>query len=246
MALSTDLNVRARYGAAAAVVPAVPATPDSNSFSQVFSAAYRTTGGTDYESYFRLAADTYQLPADLIKAVAKAESDFNANAVSSCGAQGIMQLMPATARSLGVTDSFDPAQNIMGGAKYLRQMLDSFGGDISKAVAAYNAGPNAVKKYGGVPPYQETQNYVTKVLGYAGGSVSVPASVPAAVPTPMVTTDSAEESSGSLTLDELTDLVLQTYHINGTYIQESAQRFIQQLLLQTEEENEEQKEIIRV
>ena len=99
----------------------------------------------------------------LVSAVAEVESGGNQGAQSPAGAIGVMQLMPDTAASLGV-NPYDKQQNIEGGAKYLRQMLDNFGGDVKKAVAAYNAGPNAVKKYGGVPPYPETQDYVDKVL----------------------------------------------------------------------------------
>lgn len=122
----------------------------------------------DMDSIFEDAARTYGLSSKLLKAVAKAESNFNPNAVSKAGAVGVMQLMPGTAKSLGVTDSYDARQNIMGGAKYLKQNLDKFG-DVSLALAAYNAGPNSVKKYGGIPPYKETQNYVKKIMGYLDG-----------------------------------------------------------------------------
>lgn len=100
----------------------------------------------------------------LITAVIANESGFNANATSKVGAQGLMQLMPATARALGVSDPFDPTQNVAGGTRYLRGLLDRFHGDTKLAIAAYNAGPGAVEKYGGVPPYPETQNYVQNVL----------------------------------------------------------------------------------
>ncbi|MCM1003334.1 MAG: lytic transglycosylase domain-containing protein, partial [Candidatus Gastranaerophilales bacterium] len=90
---------------------------------------------------------------------------FNPNATSHCGAMGLMQLMPATAQGLGVTNAYDAEQNIEGGTKYLKGLMDRFGNDKSLALAAYNAGPNAVKKYGGIPPYAETQNYVKSVLG---------------------------------------------------------------------------------
>ncbi len=109
-------------------------------------------------------AATWQVDPALLKAVIANESGFNANATSKVGAQGLMQLMPETAASLGVRDAYDPAQNVAGGARYLRGLLDRFGGDQRLAVAAYNAGPGAVAKYGDVPPYVETQNYVTNVL----------------------------------------------------------------------------------
>ena len=109
------------------------------------------------------AARKYKVDPKLVAAVAEVESNGRQEAVSQAGAIGVMQLMPDTAASLGV-DPYDKQQNVEGGAKYLRQMLDTFGGDLKKAVAAYNAGPGAVKAYGGIPPYKETQNYVNKVL----------------------------------------------------------------------------------
>ncbi len=106
------------------------------------------------------AADTYNLSAELIASIIRAESNFQPDAVSPAGAQGLMQLMPATARELGVTDPFDVQQNIDGGARYIRQMLDRFGGDVKLALAAYNAGPGTVERYDGDVPYRETRNYV--------------------------------------------------------------------------------------
>ena len=137
-----------------------------------FSEALRNTlnsGSADLDAIFNAAARRFNLPADLIKAVAKAESNFRPNVTSGAGAMGIMQLMPGTARYLGVDDPFDPEQNIMGGAKYLREMLDRFDSDISLALAAYNAGPNNVVKYDGIPPFNETQNYIKKIFEYLGG-----------------------------------------------------------------------------
>ena len=120
-----------------------------------------------FSAEINAAAKKYRLDPAVLKGLIKQESNFNPNAGSPAGARGLAQLMPGTARGLGVTNVLDPQQSINGGAKYLRQMLDQFGGDIRKALAAYNAGPGAVQKYKGIPPYAETQNYVKKVLGYA-------------------------------------------------------------------------------
>jgi soluble lytic murein transglycosylase-like protein len=106
----------------------------------------------------------YGVDEKLVNALVNQESGFNPNATSHCGAMGLMQLMPSTAQGLGVKDAYNPEQNIEGGTKYLKGLMDRFGNDKQLALAAYNAGPNAVKKYGGIPPYAETQNYVKKVL----------------------------------------------------------------------------------
>lgn len=142
---------------------------DNPSFQAVFGSKIQS-GSESMDAIFEEAADRYNISVDLLKAVAKAESGFNPNAVSKAGAIGVMQLMPATARSLGVTDPYDARQNIMGGAKYLKENLDRFNGNVSFALAAYNAGPNSVQKYGGIPPYSETQNYVKTVTSYMNGS----------------------------------------------------------------------------
>ena len=128
--------------------------------------AEKTVSGTanTLDSIFKKAASTYGIPEKILKAVAKTESDFQVTAVSKAGAMGIMQLMPATAKELGVSDPFNPEQNIMGGAKLLASNLKEFGGDLKLALAAYNAGSGAVRKYDGIPPYNETQNYVKKIM----------------------------------------------------------------------------------
>ncbi len=118
-----------------------------------------------FDDIVRAAADRFGLSADLIHAVIRAESDYAPNCTSSAGAMGLMQLMPGTARALGVIDAYDPTQNILGGSRYLREQLDRFG-DLSLALAAYNAGPGAVARYDGIPPYRETQAYVRRVLDY--------------------------------------------------------------------------------
>ena len=124
----------------------------------------------DFASLINQASEKYGVNPSLVQAVIKAESNFNPDAVSSAGALGLMQLMPATASGLGVTDALDPAQNIEGGVKFLSQLLSHYNGNTQLAVAAYNAGPGAVDKYNGIPPYQETQTYVTRVLGYFNSS----------------------------------------------------------------------------
>lgn len=119
-----------------------------------------------FEGLIQEASQKYKVDPALIKAVIRQESAFDPQATSYCGAQGLMQLMPATAGDLGVKDAYDPRENIMGGTKYLSQLMDMFDGDLTKTIAAYNAGPGVVQHYGGVPPYAETQGYVDKVLGY--------------------------------------------------------------------------------
>lgn len=131
-----------------------------------------STGTASMDRIFEEAADRYGVDANLLKAIGKAESGFNASVVSSAGAIGVMQLMPGTARSLGVKDPYDARQNIMGGAKYISQLLNKYDGNVRLALAAYNAGPGNVARYGGVPPFKETQNYVNRVLGYADSRVS--------------------------------------------------------------------------
>jgi len=119
-----------------------------------------------YDEYIRQAATLYQIPEELVRAVIRVESDFDPRAVSPANARGLMQLVPATADRMMVTDSFDPRQNIFGGVRYLRVLANLFNGDIQLTIAAYNAGEGAVIRYGGIPPYQETQDYVVKVLGH--------------------------------------------------------------------------------
>ena len=119
----------------------------------------------ELEGIIQGQAKAQNVDASLIKAVVKAESGFNPNAVSPVGAQGLMQLMPGTANGLGVQDSFNPLQNVAGGTKYLKNLVEKYH-SVPLGLAAYNAGPGAVDKYGGIPPYKETQNYVKKVLQY--------------------------------------------------------------------------------
>lgn len=133
-----------------------------------------STSNNSLTSLFQKASDTYGVSVSLLTAMAKQESSFQADATSSSGAMGIMQLMPATATELGCSDAYDPEQNIMAGAKYISQLLQKYDGNVSLALAAYNAGSNNVDKYGGIPPFEETQNYVAKITGYMNEGVTLP------------------------------------------------------------------------
>jgi soluble lytic murein transglycosylase-like protein len=164
-------------------IPGMPQAQDdsSSSFASVLQAQMNAGDGSSTGTADATGAPAMLAPAQidalvndnaeaqdvdpaLVKAIIANESGFNANATSNVGAQGLMQLMPGTAAALGVSDAYDPAQNVAGGTKYIKQLLDRFNGNVPYAVAAYNAGPGAVEKYGGVPPYAETQNYVQNVL----------------------------------------------------------------------------------
>jgi len=133
-----------------------------------------TTSSAWLGDTIREAAQRYGVREDLVSAVIRVESGFNARAVSRKGARGLMQLMPGTAAILGVRDSFDPAENIDGGVRHLRGLLDRYGNNVPFALAAYNAGEGAVNTHGGIPPYAETQAYVARILGIIGGD-SAPA-----------------------------------------------------------------------
>jgi soluble lytic murein transglycosylase-like protein len=164
-------NATAGTGAPALAAPA-PASATSTSSS--------LPAGTPYAAEITQAATANGVDPALLAGLVKQESGFNPSAGSGAGARGLTQLMPGTASGLGVTNILDPQQNLNAGAKYLKQQLDAFGGDVTKALAAYNAGPGAVQRFGGVPPYAETQNYVRIVqanaAAYRAGSTSTPSS----------------------------------------------------------------------
>lgn len=121
---------------------------------------------TRYDEWIRQAATLYQIPAELVRAVILVESNYDPRAVSAAGAQGLMQLMPETALRMQVRDTFDPREAIFGGTRYLRVLANMFNGDLELTIAGYNAGEAAVVRYAGIPPFEETQGYVTRVLTY--------------------------------------------------------------------------------
>lgn len=177
--------------ALAGAVGAVPVPTAASAMAGAYGMTPAATGAgtTPYDGLVAAAAQRHGLDPALLHGLIRAESGFDPSATSGAGALGLAQLMPGTAAALGVTNPLDPAQSIDGGARYLRQQLDAFGGDPVLALAAYNAGPGAVRRYGGVPPYAETQTYVQKVTGYAdayraahgaGAPAVAPPSYPAA------------------------------------------------------------------
>ncbi len=140
--------------------------PTSDRYKPVFPKTNYAETERRYDHIIDMLCREHQLDVTLVKAVIKAESAFNPKAISRKGAQGLMQLMPDTARELRVDDPFDPYDNLQGGVRYLRRMLDAFGGNVTLALAAYNAGPNAVQSANAVPPFPETRTYIRRVLQY--------------------------------------------------------------------------------
>ena len=178
----------AQMNAPTTPAPAPAAAAPASSFAGALAAAQTSpsaapvsgTGASSaFDAQINAAAASNGIDPALLKGLVSQESGFNPSARSGAGAVGLTQLMPGTAAALGVTNPLDPAQSLQGGAKYLREQLDRFGGDEQLALAAYNAGPGAVQKYGGVPPYAETQNYVRAVQANA-------AAYRAASPTPSI------------------------------------------------------------
>ena len=167
--------------AAAGATAAAPSGTTGSLAGPTAAAPSGTTGslaGVPYGDEITAAARRNGVDPALLAGLVRQESNFNAAAVSPAGARGLTQLMPATAAGLGVANPSDPVQALEGGARYLRRQLDAFGGDVTKALAAYNAGPGAVQRYGGVPPYAETQAYVQKVQAFAAAYRGTPSSLP--------------------------------------------------------------------
>lgn len=175
------------------------------SFSDVYqNASQKLNIEESMDAIFEEAADKYDVPVMLLKAMGKAESGFDAAAVSPAGAQGVMQLMPATAEALGVSDPFDARSNIMGGARYISNLLKKYDGDMELALAAYNAGSGNVEKYGGVPPFKETQNYIRRIKEYMGTDLTIGKTV--------VTQTQLQEDAGSSLVQGLQSSTYQAFN----------------------------------
>jgi soluble lytic murein transglycosylase-like protein len=166
---SSDITAAQNGASFAGALASATGTADASGSTLATPAAGASAlpAGTPFAAQITASAKRNGIDPALLAGLIKQESGFNPHAGSPAGAQGLTQLMPGTAHGLGVTNTFDPAQSIEGGARYLKQQLDRFGGDVARALAAYNAGPGAVQRYGGVPPYAETQNYVRRVQAYA-------------------------------------------------------------------------------
>ena len=156
-------RVRGIEATLSALKPTAAAGPSS--FAGELARAVGAADNPPFDEFVRAAATRYGVDPALVHAVVRAESGYNPDARSPAGAQGLMQLMPATAQALGVTDAYDVVQNIFAGTRYLRSLLDRYG-DVGLSLAAYNAGPGAVNKFAGMPPYPETRAYVGRVLQY--------------------------------------------------------------------------------
>ena len=169
------------------VVDTVLVEPDLYAEGGPFDLSYsenrKALFGTEYDALIDQAAKKYDVDASLVSALIRAESNYAPKAVSRKGARGLMQLMPATAKRLSVRQPFDPASNVQGGVRYLRELVDRFGHHPELVLAAYNAGEGAVESYGGVPPYRETMAYVNRIMGWwQAAPASVPAPAPASAP----------------------------------------------------------------
>ena len=175
---------------------------------------------TNLDSIFKEASEKYGVSERLLKAIAYTESGFQANVTSSAGAMGIMQLMPSTASAYGVSDPYDAYQNIMGGAAVLKDLLNMFQGNQSLAIAGYNAGCGNVKKYGGVPPFTETQNYVTKVTSLMQTGVSVPANTVTVNPSANTASNTQTATSGNSNTTNDTTVSAETAKKNAEILAE--------------------------
>jgi len=167
--------------ATTAAVPAASVPPVSPAPAATMAAPATPSAlppGVPYGAEITAAAQRHGIDPALLAGLVRQESNFDPAAGSPAGARGLTQLMPGTAAGLGVTDVTDPLQSLDGGARYLKQQLDAFGGDATKALAAYNAGPGAVQRYGGVPPFAETQSYVQKVQAFAAAYRGTPTALP--------------------------------------------------------------------
>lgn len=185
----------------------------TGSFQTIFRQAGLASGqsstsiSTPMDDIFEEASKTYGVDVNLLKAIGKAESNFNADATSQAGAMGVMQLMPGTAAALGVTDAYDARQNIMGGAKYIADKVNQYGGNVELALAAYNAGSGNVEKYGGVPPFAETQNYIQKIFQYMGQDIQTGSYVQQSAGAPAQSAGTLYSSASGL------DITRQQYYI---------------------------------